>query len=178
MQECEECLRCARLLDILYGSAKPNWDQVYEWEDVLTWHREVHRLVQRAQLNPREPPFDDSDRRLVLRETGGITERSKAFYLVNRHRFGVFVAATMGDFEHVEGCLRLYDDSGRVLALSGCTAGCGGEGPAGSITVLRWSGFPEGEEVDGYTDLERLVRTKRCFRLEKPRPTEGAEGTS
>jgi hypothetical protein len=35
----------------------------------------------------------------VPREATGLTERSKAFFLLNRHRLGTVVAASMGDFE-------------------------------------------------------------------------------
>ncbi len=43
-----------------------------------------------APVRP-DPAWDEADGRPVLREpagSGGITERSKAFFLLHRHRFG------------------------------------------------------------------------------------------
>src|SRR5262249_52302977 len=70
------------------------------------------------------PAWDETDGRPVLREPAddrGVTECSKAFFLLHRHRFGAFAAATMGDYEQVRrretgaapGSLRLYDTPGR-----------------------------------------------------------------
>jgi hypothetical protein len=102
-----------------------------------------------------------------------VTERSKAFFLLNRHRLGTIVAAGMRDLmepvrpDGGHDYLRLYDDAGRVLALSGCTAGYGGEGPHGTLWVLRLSGFPD-------AGLERTVLGRRAFWLTTgPGPWEG-----
>jgi hypothetical protein len=65
-------------------------------------------------------------------------------------------------------CLRLYDDRGRVLALAGCTAGYGGEGPHGTLYVLRLCGFPEGPpDARGLSALERTVFGARAFFLRR-----------
>jgi hypothetical protein len=120
--------------------------------------------------------WDGEDGRPVLREpaaTGGLPDRSRAFFLLHRHRFGAFVAATMGDYEQVRrretgaapGSLRLYDDRGRVLELTGVTAGYEGAGPRGTLWVLRAADLPEGDRgPDGVTDLERTVFGERAFR--------------
>jgi hypothetical protein len=116
-----------------------------------------------------------ADGRAVYREPlegAGLTERSKAFFLLNRHRLGAIIAASMGDFARrgregaSDACLRLYDDRGRVLALAGCTAGYGGEGTHGTLYVLRLCGFPEGAtDARGATALERAVFGSRAFFL-------------
>ena len=55
-----------------------------------------------------------------------------------------------------------------MLALAGCTAGYGGEGPHGTLYVLRLCGFPEGREDDrGQTALERTVFGSRAFFLRR-----------
>jgi hypothetical protein len=120
----------------------------------------------------REPP-----------EGAGVTERSKAFFLLNRHRLGRIVAAGMRDFagthpgRGADG-LRLYDDAGRVLALAGMTAGYGGEGAHGTLWMLRLCGFPEGAaDAEGYTPLERTVFGRRAFWLTTgPGPRAPREG--
>jgi hypothetical protein len=116
-------------------------------------------------------------------EGAGVTERSKAFFLLNRHRLGRIVAAGMRDFaggypgRGADG-LRLYDDAGRVLALAGMTAGYAGEGPHGTLWVLRLCGFPEGAaDAEGYARLERTVFGRRAFWLTRgPGPRVPREG--
>ncbi len=143
-------------------------------------------LLAEAAVRPfADPAWDEADGRPVLREpagSGGITERSKAFFLLHRHRFGAFVAATTGDYEEVQrrsegaasASLRLYDDVGRVLELVGTTAGYGGEGPRGTVWVLRAAGLPEGIHwPSGETDLEHTVFGQRAFRW-PPDPDERA----
>jgi hypothetical protein len=157
-------------------------DRWLHLEDRLREHREVlhgplRSLPDDARLLAAyaDPLPDTADGRLVYREPrecAGLTERSKAFFLLNRHRFGAIVAASMADFEcrgregASESCLRLYDGAGRVLALAGCTAGYGGEGCHGTLWVLRLCGFPEGAaDAEGYTRLERTVFGRRAFWL-------------
>ncbi len=169
------------------GAARLTTEAIERWldlEDRLREHREVlHHpfrfLPEDARLRAAyvDPPADEQDGRVVYREPracAGFTERSKGFFLLNRHRLGAIVAASMGDFassRHAGGsedCLRLYDESGRVLALSGCTAGYGGEGPHGTLYVLRLCGFPEGElDARGTTALERTVFGSRTFFLRR-----------
>ena len=122
-----------------------------------------------------DPAPETADGRAVYREPAegaGVTERNKAFFLLNRHRLGTVIAASMGDYERrgrvggSDSCLRLYDDRGRMLALAGCTAGYGGEGPHGTLYVLRLCGFPEGApDVRGATALERTIFGARTFFL-------------
>jgi hypothetical protein len=130
------------------------------------------------------PSWDAGDGRPVLREpdeSTGSTERSKAFLLLHRHRFGRFRSATMRDFEQVyrsprpaPGPLRLYDDGGRVLELGGMTAGYGGEGPRGAVWALRVAGLPEGDRgPSGPTELERTVLGQRAFIWPPARPAAG-----
>ena len=166
-------------------------DRWLDLEDRLREHREVlhgplRSLPEDARLRAAyaDPAPDTADGRAVYREPcegAGVTERSKAFFLLNRHRLGAVVAASMGDFEGrgrggaSEACLRLYDDVGRVLALAGCTAGYGGEGPHGTLYVLRLCGFPEGDtDARGATALERTVFGARTFFLR--RGASGIEG--
>ena len=152
-------------------------DRLQEHRDVL--HGPLRFLPEDARLLAAyaDPPPDTADGRAVYREPcegAGVTERSKAFFLLNRHRLGTVVAASMGDFEDrgrggaSEACLRLYDDRGRVLALTGCTAGYMGEGCHGTLYVLRLCGFPEGgEDARGLTELERTVFSHRTFFLRR-----------
>jgi hypothetical protein len=152
-------------------------DRLREHRDVL--HGPLRFLSEDARLRAAyaDPSPDTADGRAVYREPpegAGLTERSKAFFLLNRHRLGAVVAASMGDFERrgregaSDSCLRLYDDAGRVLALAGCTAGHGGEGPHGTLYVLRLCGFPEGAtDARGATALERTVFGARTFFLRR-----------
>jgi hypothetical protein len=156
-------------------------DRWLDLEGRLREHREVlHAPLRSLPEDPRlrgayaDPVPDAADGRAVYREPpegAGVTERSKAFFLLNRHRLGTIVAAGTRDFEGrhpdrgADG-LRLYDDAGRVLALAGCTAGYLGEGPHGTLWVLRLCGFPEGaEDAEGYTRLARTVFGRRAFWL-------------
>jgi hypothetical protein len=140
-----------------------------EHQEVL--HRPLRALPERDGLRHAyvDPVPDGDDGRLVHREPracAGVTERSKAFFLLNRHRLGRIVAAGMRDLteaRHRDGggdCLRLCDDAGRVLALSGCTAGYAGEGPHGTLWVLRPCGFPD-------AGRERTVFGRRAFFLRR-----------
>jgi hypothetical protein len=164
-------------------------DHWLDLEERLREHRGVlHGPLRFLPEDPRllaaftDPAPDAADGRAVYREPAegaGVTERSKAFFLLNRHRLGVVVAASMADFDGrgragaSGACLRLYDDAGRVLALAGCTAGYGGEGPHGTLYVLRLCGFPEGApDTRGATDLERTVFGARTFFLRR-----GARGS-
>jgi hypothetical protein len=130
------------------------------------------------------PSWDTADGRPLLREPAadaGSTERSKAFLLHHRHRFGRFLSATMRDFERVgrgpgpaPGPLRLYDDRGRVLELGGLTAGYAGTGPRGTLWTVRVADLPEGPpEPSGLTDLERTVFGQRAFLWPPARPSAG-----
>jgi hypothetical protein len=151
--------------------------------------RRAEREPEDARLSAAyaDPLPDTADGRLVYREPpecAGLTERSKAFFLLNRHRLGAIVAASLADFERrgregaSESCLRLYDDCGRVLALAGCTAGYMGEGCHGTLWVLRLCGFPEGAaDAGGHTRLERTVFGRRAFWLTTgPGPRAPQEG--
>ena len=121
------------------------------------------------------PAWDDSDGRPVLREPaglGGSTSQSKAFFLLHRWRLGRLVAASMRDYEQVQRhagaatgpSLRLYDDAGRVLELLGMTAGYRGEGPRGTVWVLRAAGLPEGRRSpSGWSELEAAAFGQRAF---------------
>src|SRR5262249_25574699 len=63
------------------------------------------------------------------------------------------------------GSLRLYDDRGRVLDVTGLTAGSTGEGPRGTLWILRAAGLPEASRGPGApTDPERTVAGERAFR--------------
>jgi hypothetical protein len=179
----------ARLLSSPAGPPAGPPAAVRAWVEAggaLWIHRNLHRLVRgspprdpearRAYLHP---AFGREEGRPVLREPegyGGYTERSKAFFLLHRHRFGRFVRATMRDFELLRrgpapspGPLRLYDADGRALELSGCTAGYDGGGPHGTVWVLRRAGFPDDpaglSAGCGLIGLERLVFGYRAFRL-------------
>jgi hypothetical protein len=152
-------------------------DRLHEHRDVL--HGPLRFLPEDTRLLAAyvDPAPDTADGRAVYPEPpegAGLTERSKAFFLLNRHRLSTVVAASMGDFETrsqegaSESCLRLYDDRGRVLALAGCTAGYGGEGPHGTLYVLRLCGFPEGAtDARGTSALERTVFGARTFFLRR-----------
>jgi hypothetical protein len=55
-----------------------------------------------------------------------------------------------------------------VLDLAGCTAGYGGEGPHGTLFVLRLCGFAAGPaDARGRTALERTVFGPRVFFLRR-----------
>ena len=152
-------------------------DRLHEHRGVL--HGPFRFLPDDARLRAAyaDPVPDTADGRAVYREPpegAGLTERSKAFFLLNRHRLGTVIAASMGDFEGrgrggaSEACLRLYDDVGRVLTLAGCTAGYMGEGCHGTLYVLRLCGFPEGgEDARGLTELERTVFSQRTVFLRR-----------
>jgi hypothetical protein len=141
-------------------------------------------LAEPALARFARPSWDAEDGRPVLREpdeSTGSTERSKAFLLLHRHRFGRFRSATMRDFEPlyrsprpIPGPLRLYDDGGRVLELGGMTAGYGGEGPRGTVWALRVAGLPEGAGgPSGLTELERTVFGQRAFIWPPAHPAAG-----
>jgi hypothetical protein len=168
-------------------------DRWLDLEDRLREHRDVlHGPLRFLPEDPRlraayaDPPPDTADGRAVYREPpsgAGLTERSKAFFLLNRHRLGAVGAASMGDFERrgregaSDSCLRLYDDRGRVLALAGCTAGYGGEGPHGTLYVLRLCAFPEGDtDARAGTALERAVFGARTFFLRRGAAGVGGAG--
>lgn len=141
-------------------------------QEVLRFRVALDALLAEPALSPFvRPGWDGSDGRPVLREppaTGGIADRSKAFFLLHRHRFQDLTAATMGDYAQVRrreagaaaGSLRLYDARGRVLELTGLTSGYEGEGPRGTLWVLRAAGLPDA----GRPDLERTVFERRAFR--------------
>jgi hypothetical protein len=143
------------------GGDYPAWDED-AWmsrQDALELHGDLHRSVQRTIAAHRGDP----EGRQVLVEPGeGVTEQSKAFFLLHRHLFGTFISATMGDYERAY-CLRLYDDVGQVLELRGCTAGYGGEGPHGTLTILRWAGFSDADAAPA--TLERLALGRETFLL-------------
>ena len=66
--------------------------------------------------------------------------------------------------------MRLYDARGRVLELTGLTSGYEGEGPRGTLWVLRAAGLPDA----GRPDLERTVFERRAFRWPAgPEPAPG-----
>ena len=168
-------------------------DRWLDLEGRLREHRDVlHAPLRSLPEDPRllgayvDPAPDTADGRAVYREPpegAGVTERSKAFFLLNRHRLGTIVAAGMRDFEGghpdrgADG-LRLYDDAGLVLALAGMTAGYMGEGSHGTLWVLRRCGFLEGaEDAEGATTLERTVFGRRTFWLTTgPGPRAPREG--
>ena len=55
-----------------------------------------------------------------------------------------------------------------MLALAGCTAGYGGEGPHGTLYVLRLCGFPEGAtDSRGISTLEHTVFGACAFFLRR-----------
>jgi hypothetical protein len=171
---------------VLTGEVVDRWldleGRLREHRDLL--HGPLRFLPEDARLLAAyaDPAPDTADGRAVYREPAegaGVTERSKAFFLLNRHRLGAVVAASMADFDvrgragASDACLRLYDHAGRVLALAGCTAGYGGEGPHGTLYVLRLCGFPEGApDARGATALERTVFGARTFFLRR-----GARGS-
>jgi hypothetical protein len=171
-------------------------DTVDRWLDLearLREHRDVlHGPLRSLPADARllgayaDPVPDTADGRAVYREppeSAGVTEGSKAFFLLNRHRLGRIVAAGMRGFEGghpgrgADG-LRLYDDAGRVLALTGMTAGYMGEGPHGTLWVLRLCGFPEGAvDAEGATALGHTVFRRRTFWLTRgPGPRAPREG--
>ena len=145
---------------------------------------ELHRVIERAL------PADDEYRARYVApaahvvdgrteyaepiECGGVTERSVAFLLLNRHRLGTVIAAPMGDYarrtaavEEAGGAaitLRLFDDAGRSLGFRGFTAGYGGEGPHGTVWALRMTGFADSKPKSGRASaLERLVFGNDAF---------------
>lgn len=111
-------------------------------------------------------------------ECGGVTERSIAFLLLNRHRLGTVVAAMMGDYDKRTAStdetggavitLRLFDDVGRSLGFRGFTAGYGGEGPHGTVWALRMAGFTDsGPESSRASALERLAFENDAFLIRR-----------
>lgn len=117
-------------------------------------------LAEPAVADFAAPAWDLADGRPLLREPPEVLEdtvRSRAFFLLHRHRFGTFVAATVGDRRPLwgrrgagqPGGLRLYDDAGRVLELRGMTAGFGVDGPAATVWALLAAGLPAGRRHPG-----------------------------
>ncbi len=163
-------LRRLRIADELAERSRRHWAVVH------TPFEYVPRGAWPAYLRPRP---DTSDGRTVYWEPDagvGVADRSKAFFLLNRHRLGPIRSATMGDARSRfrEGAslhlLRLYDPAGGVLALAGCAAGAQDRGPQGTLFVLRLAGFPEGGPPprDGpraWTPLERIVLQEPTFVL-------------
>jgi hypothetical protein len=166
----------------------PDLDEWMETEERLSFHRQLHRDLDKGlpsgELLPPflYPEWDTADGRPLLREPGayGVTLQSKAFFVLQRHRLGAFTLATMRDFTNKQeegpkpAPLRLFDEHGRGIELSGCTSGYGGEGPHGTLWVLRIAGFPERvppgpQHPQGRnTDLENLVFGHRAFQLRMP----------
>jgi hypothetical protein len=160
----------------------PDLDEWMDTEDALGQHRRLHEaLADGLPKDPGhralflEPRWDTSDGRPLLREPGpaaGVTARSKAFFLLHRHRFGRFILATMRSTSGAAGAgapLRLFDDRGRGIELTGCPAGYGGEGPHGTLWVLRVARFSERFPAGpANSDLENLVYGHKAFQLRAP----------
>jgi hypothetical protein len=84
---------------------------------------------------------------MQISDTGnGVTRDSLAFYRDHRHRIGdlteVYVRFPGYDDPHDPYLMRLRDQHGDELLLSGCTTGYVGEGPHGSMNVLISEGCP------------------------------------
>lgn len=177
-QACPDCQQWTAELDDLYGRWPLDEAACTALDSQLEEHARWHRLVTRAVDGLPEPEqsqyvnatWDQGDLVSLLREpTRGVTELSKAFFLLHRHRFGRFTLATLADFQ-AGARLRLYDDQGRALELRGCTAGYGGEGPHGTLWVLRAAGFAEHRLTAHRTDLELIVFGRRDFLLHADGP--------
>ena len=87
-------------------------------------HAPLRFLPEDARLRAAyaDPAPDTADGRAVYREPpegAGLTERSKAFFLLNRHRLGAVLAASMGDFER-------RGRGGPATPACACTATPGG----------------------------------------------------
>ena len=133
-------------------------------------------LAEPAVADFATPEWDLADGRPLLREPPEVLEdtvRSRAFYLLHRHRFGAFVAATVGDRRPLggrrgagqPGGLRLYDDAGRVLELQGMDAGFGVDGPAAMVWALLAAGLPAGRQhPGGRTELALAAFGQPAFR--------------
>ncbi len=122
-------------------------------------------------MNP-EPKSVEGPVIYSQRDGRGATDPSKAFFLLNRHRLGPIQRAVMTDYTFRNDPLSLFDANKRAIALSGCSSGYDGEGPHGTLFVLRLSGFFEVRQGPGEygregTNLEKVVFTQRSFLLRK-----------
>ena len=84
---------------------------------------------------------------MQISDTGnGVTRDSLAFYRDHRHRIDVltevYVRFPGYDDPHDPYLMRLRDQHGDELLLSGCTTGYVGDGPHGSMNVLISEGCP------------------------------------
>jgi hypothetical protein len=120
------------------------------------------------------PAWDEAEGHRVLREPatgGGGAARSQAFFLLHRHRFGAFFVATVGDYAlgqpatvgAAPGRLRLYELGGRLLQLAGLPAGDAGDGPRGTLWLLRAAGLAEAAPDAADGELARTVFWERAF---------------
>ena len=116
----------------------------------------------------RQPHWDDEDGRPILRDPlRGDPRVSEAFFCYQRFRFGEFSMATMRHLDD-RPRLRLYDNRGQVLELSGVASGYRGQGARGTVWVLRMAGFPdELHKGNKLTRLESFVydEKNRSFSL-------------
>lgn len=174
------------------GAPPFDFERTWRPQRALYGRDEHDALLAEPALAPiLEPVWDAAGGRAVLRgpvAVAGRPERSKAFLVLHRHRFGAFVGATVGEGGDdapgrrresgaAPGSLRLADAAGRVLELAGLTAGYEGEGPRGTLWALRAAGLPDGTRgPDGRaarTDLERTVFGERAFRWPPHRASGG-----
>jgi len=101
----------------------------------------------------------------AIKHPEGIAEPGIQLLEKVRHRYGTFALAEMGCHEHsAYNYLKLTDEAGNELHLSGCTSGYRGTGPFGTYEVLKKLGF----DID-----RRMVLLKDTFTLYYPKSNLG-----
>lgn len=199
---CPECIAWNEALVSLYaadltpGASPIPETAINALEANVSAHREMHQTLSyalemtpprivsqyerggwgRGPAGPDGRPTWDVDDAEMWEPLSGVTERSKAFFMLNRRNFGQFVRAEVYDFEGApmasaddpgrDYTVRLYDDAGRAMVLGGLVGGYGGEGPAGLYWLLREAGLADGEgRHPSEAAVYRLVRREREFCL-------------
>lgn len=101
--------------------------------------------------------------RTITNEQGMSTSGCIKFFEDNKADFDIFIKAKMkGHKKEIEYELTLTDlNNDEMIIVGGLTSGYGGEGPHGTIEVLKSAGFDFGNE---------LVYNNISFEIEKDQP--------
>ncbi len=79
---------------------------------------------------------------MILKDKGnGVTEESLDFFRAHRENLGKIVKVEMINCRKKKYPLRLTDNNGNEIWLSGCDSGYEGEGPLGTFKVLKELGL-------------------------------------
>ncbi len=176
------CPTCAELDALLAPTPAGDSPAVRAVQYRRALHRGLHMYVsaaldpQRVHSGPttvdtpRDPTWDREDGRPILR-VPRVSEADfvPAAFVLHRHHFGAFAAATLRDLQDGNPRLRFYDDRDQVFELPGVAGGYRGQGPRTTVWLLRMADFPDAVTGgDEFSEIERLVFTQRWFSLRRP----------